>query len=57
MLSAYQLGGASESDQITGWKMFYLNRMNYVALLEQKFSPRPDYNPHDPKIARLRARI
>lgn len=37
--------------------MFYLNRINYVALLEQKFSPRPDYNPHDPKIARLRARI
>ena len=36
MLSTYQLEGASESDEIIRWKMFYLDRITYVALLGTK---------------------
>lgn len=56
VLSAYQASGASDSDETTGWKTFHLDRIVQVKVLDKRFSPQPDYNPHDPKIPEVSSR-
>lgn len=57
VLSAYQASGASDSDETTGWKTFHLDRILQVKVLDKRFSPQPDYNPHDPKIPEVIVRV
>jgi predicted DNA-binding transcriptional regulator YafY len=45
-LSAWYLGGASESGTGSGWRDYLLSEMTSVATLPQQFSgPRPGYRP------------
>jgi hypothetical protein len=46
VLSAWFLGGASESQEGQGWREYFLACMSEVTILPQKFSgSRPGYNP------------
>jgi hypothetical protein len=45
-LSAWFLGGVSESLEGQGWRDYLLESISNVVILSQKFSgPRPGYNP------------
>lgn len=57
MLSVYQVSGASDSDETTGWKSFHLDRISHVAILDKKFSPHPDYNSHDSRIPEIIVKV
>ena len=49
-LSAWFLGGASESGTI-GWKEYLFDSISNVAILPQQFAgPRPGYNPTGGKV-------
>ena len=46
VLSAWFLGGVSESQEGQWWREYLLSEMNSLVILPQKFSgPRPGYNP------------
>jgi|SRR5580692_7065868 hypothetical protein len=46
VLSAWFLGGASESQEGQSWREYLLSEMNSIVMLPQKFpGPRPGYNP------------
>ena len=46
VLSAWFLGGASESQEGQWWREYLLSEMSSVVMLSQKFAgPRPGYNP------------
>ena len=48
LLRAFQVSGASQSNEHVNWKLFRIDRMVSVSLSDQTFSgPRPDYNPDD----------
>jgi len=49
-LSAYQIYGPSVSREPAGWKTFEVEHIARLVILPEKFSPRPDYNPRDPKF-------
>jgi hypothetical protein len=45
-LSAWFLGGASESQEGQGWRDYLLESMSNVVVADRKFAgPRPGYNP------------
>jgi predicted DNA-binding transcriptional regulator YafY len=45
-LSAWCLGGASETPESQGWREYLLSEISNVTILSQKFSgPRSGYNP------------
>jgi len=46
ILSAWFLGGASESQEGQWWREYLLSEMSNLVILPQKFfGPRPSYNP------------
>ena len=46
VLSAWFLGGASESKDGQGWREYLVESMRDIVVLEAKFlGPRPGYNP------------
>lgn len=46
VLSAWFLGGMSESLEGQGWREYLLESMSNIVILQQKFlGPRPGYNP------------
>jgi hypothetical protein len=46
VLSAWFLGGVSESQEGQGWREYLLDSMTNLIILPQKFlGPRPGYNP------------
>jgi hypothetical protein len=48
LLRAFQVSGASHSNEHVNWKLFRIDRMASLSLSAQTFSgPRPDYNPDD----------
>ncbi len=48
VLRAYQVGGFSQSEDPTGWRLFDLAKMEDVEITGEKFEPyRPEYNPGD----------
>lgn len=59
VLSAWFLGGASESQTGQGWRVYFLSEMSQLAELEQQFSgPRPRYRPDGGKsFHNLRCRV
>lgn len=57
VLSVYQVSGASDAGETTGWKTFHLDRILDVKVLDKQFSPQGDYNPHDPKIPEVIVKV
>lgn len=48
LLRAFQTGGQSASGEHVNWKLFRLDRMSGLLLLNDNFiGPRPLYNPND----------
>ena len=57
-LSAYQVRGGSESGTGVGWKLFHVDELHRVMLLQETFAgPRPDYNRGDKVFASVRAQL
>jgi len=57
-LSAYQIGGGSESGQSVGWKLFHVDEISEGEILQKRFArPRPDYNPGDKSFATVIAQL
>ena len=53
LLRAYQTGGASESGQPTGWKIFRVHEITGLTVLEEHFShPRQGYKRGDKALDR-----
>ncbi len=57
VLSVYQVNGASDAGETVGWKTFHLDRILGVRVLDKRFSPQGDYNPHDPKIPEVIVKV
>ncbi len=48
LLRAFQFMGSSESEEPTGWKLFRVNEIRNLTLLEANFlGPRRGYDPND----------
>lgn len=48
LLRAYQIEGASESDEPVNWKLFRVDRIEQLEITKISFdASRPDYNPND----------
>ena len=48
LLRAYQTSGASASGEHVNWKLFRVDRINSVRVLDKTFpGPRPDYHQND----------
>ena len=48
LLRAYQVSGASESGEHSGWKLFQIDEIRSLSVLEKTFSgPRPGYKRGD----------
>lgn len=57
-LSAYQVGGYSESDRSPYWRNYIISDMSDVQILPELFSgARPGYNPNDRTMSRIICRI
>jgi hypothetical protein len=57
-LSAWQVGGFSESNSQPPWRSYLLDKMAQLVILEQQFDgPRPGYNPHDSTMSRIFCRL
>lgn len=53
LLRCYQVGGASESDQPKGWKLFRVDEIHQLHGTEENFSgPRLGYNRNDKALDR-----
>ena len=57
-LSAWQVGGYSESDRQPPWRNYVLDNITQLALTNDKFSgSRPGYNPNDRTMSRIICRL
>jgi hypothetical protein len=57
LLRCYQIGGESRSAERHGWKLLRDEEIRNVEVLDVAFVRRPDYNPDDPAIRRVHARV
>jgi hypothetical protein len=59
VLSAWFLGGASESQEGQGWREYRIDSMSQITVLVQTFSgPRPGYNPNGgPKLHGIQCKL
>jgi hypothetical protein len=58
LLRVYQIGGYSESNNPSGWKLLRLDEISNLSSTEDSFpSPRPAYNPNDPAMASIYSRL
>ncbi len=57
LLRAFQISGFSQSGESTGWKLFRLDRLEAISVLDRGFAPRAGYNPDDPAIRRIHCRV
>lgn len=54
LLRAYQTEGASESGEHINWKLFNVDEIDQIELLEETFAgPRPGYRRGDRAMARI----
>ena len=54
LLRAFQISGYSASGKAQGWKLFSVNDMNNLLILDDTFNAlRPEYNPDDPVMVRI----
>ena len=57
-LSGYQVGGGSNSGESIGWKMFHLDGIRKLQLLDEHFhNPNPLYNRQDPLFIQIHAQL
>jgi predicted DNA-binding transcriptional regulator YafY len=57
-LRAYQIAGGSESGEYVGWKMFHLNEIKNLRVLEKAFeSPRREYKRGDKDMIQIQAEV
>ncbi len=57
-VDVYQTGGYSSStSNIDDWRDFILDRMSNVIILEDRFEPRPSYNPNSDRYKNCLAKI
>ncbi len=47
LLDAYQISGYSESNEPVAWKRFNIDEIKSAELVDETFTPRPDYNPNN----------
>jgi hypothetical protein len=58
ILSAYLVGGYSESRKEPYWRSYFLSDLTHLEMLDQTFSaPREGYNPNDPKMVKVYCRL
>ena len=58
VLNCWQVYGYSESQGSPGWRNFSLSEVESVDVLARRFpGPRPGYEPHSPKFARVHATL
>lgn len=58
VLRAVQVGGKSRSGRLDIGKLWTLDRISRLALLEQAFEPTdPDYNPDDSAMLEIHCRV
>jgi len=57
LLRCYQIGGESTSRERYGWKMLREPDIADVTVLDVSFEPRPSYNPEDPAIREVFAKV
>jgi WYL domain len=59
VLSAWFLGGASESQEGRWWREYRLDAMSQIKIMDQTFAgPRQGYNPNGgPKLRNIRCRL
>jgi hypothetical protein len=57
LLRCYQIGGESASRERYGWKLLRGPDIAAVEVLDVGFEPREDYNPQDPAIRTVYARV
>ena len=51
LIRAFQVEGASESGEHHQWKLFRVDRIKSMEVLDEKFpGPRPEYNQDDPAM-------
>ncbi len=52
LLRVYQVGGTSKSGETTGWKLFRLDEINALCVLEEQFpGPRSGYKTADKALS------
>jgi hypothetical protein len=57
VLSAYQIGGFSNSGELPGWRLYYINELISVSVCSEKFQvTRSGYNPNDSRMSQIFAR-
>jgi len=57
-LSAWFVSGVSESGTGPGWRLYLVDTMSEVELLDEQFTaPRPQYNPDDVRMRQILCRI
>ncbi len=57
LLRCYQLAGESASRERAGWKLLRAGDVAAVEVLDVRFESRAGYNPDDPTICEVLARI
>lgn len=54
ILSAYQVSGGSKDGKVPDWKLFKLDKIIGLRILENKFtSPRPGYSQNDSRMIKI----
>ncbi|WAI01556.1 WYL domain-containing protein [Methanogenium organophilum] len=56
-LRAFQVGGYSKSGNLPAWKLYLLNEIRNVQVLDTTFSTHPQYNPNDNAMIKFVCRI
>jgi len=57
VVRAFQIAGASESGNTTGWKLFEVDKMTGVGIGDSFEGPRPGYNPNDKAMKSVHCHI
>ena len=56
-LRAYQVDGYSSSGELPAGRLFLLDRIDFVEIIDEKFPIRDDYNPDDKGMIKIIYRI
>ena len=57
LLSGYLTAGFGPSGDTPGWRTFRLDRLADLRATAQPFTPRPDFDPANPRFARLHCSV
>lgn len=57
VLLAWQVAGGSRSEPPPGWRNFILTELGSLEVLDETFTPRPDYRPEKTKLRQILAEV